>query len=314
MRIAAIQMTARTADVPENLAQAESLVREAAKKKAEWVILPEFFSSGMAFHPDLISAVRPADGEPLQMMQRLARELFVVVGGSFLAATGSDVKNRFFLVFPDGRMLFHDKDQPTMWENCYYVGGNDDGVLDAGDVKAGASLCWEFVRTRTAKRLRGKVDLVVGGSCWWSLPERTLPGFPQSLAARMQDVADDSPGRMARLLGVPVVHSAHAGEFAGKMPLIPGFPFVSHLVGGACIVDRDGKTLVRLRREEGRGVVVSDLDLSAAPDPSEVLPESFWIPNLPSQIRLVWAYQNFHGSLYYRWVTKGRLAAEGLLS
>ena len=36
-----------------------------------------------------------------------------------------------------------------------------------------------------------RVDLVVGGSCWWTLPEKWLPGFPRALhdknIAVMQD-------------------------------------------------------------------------------------------------------------------------------
>ena len=51
-----------------------------------------------------------------------------------------------------------------MWENSFYIGGDDDGVIDAGELKVGAAVCWEMMRTQTVRRLAGRVDLVIGGS------------------------------------------------------------------------------------------------------------------------------------------------------
>jgi len=58
-----------------------------------------------------------------------------------------------------------------MWENCYYKGGHDDGVLDTPAGRVGVALCWELVRIQTLRRSIDKVDLVAGGSCWWDLPD-----------------------------------------------------------------------------------------------------------------------------------------------
>ena len=43
-----------------------------------------------------------------------------------------------------------------MWENCYRVGGSDDGMIDAEGVPVGAAVCWELMRTQTVRRLRGR--------------------------------------------------------------------------------------------------------------------------------------------------------------
>lgn len=64
-----------------------------------------------------------------------------------------------------------------MWENCYYIGGSDDGILETTAGNIGVALCWEFMRTRTVRRLLNRVDLVVGGSCWWTIPEKPLNLF-----------------------------------------------------------------------------------------------------------------------------------------
>jgi predicted amidohydrolase len=64
LRVAAIQMRAQVGAVASNLSRAESLVREAFRRGAAWVILPEFFTSALAFAPSMLSAHRPAAGRP----------------------------------------------------------------------------------------------------------------------------------------------------------------------------------------------------------------------------------------------------------
>src|ERR671932_749026 len=84
----------------------------------------------------------------LEECERLARD------------ADGEVRNAYLLAAPTGEILGrHDKDLPTMWENAFYVGGSDDGVIEAAGFTAGAAVCWEFMRTATARRLRGRVDL-----------------------------------------------------------------------------------------------------------------------------------------------------------
>ena len=123
IRVAAVQMRAQVGVVARNLSSAEALVSEAFRRGAQWVILPEFFPSAVAFTPAMLSAWQQLEGPPLQLMRRLARKHDGVIGGSFIAKSGKDCFNSFLLVFPDGRYFRHDKDLPTMWENSYYIGG-----------------------------------------------------------------------------------------------------------------------------------------------------------------------------------------------
>src|SRR5699024_5602815 len=118
------------------------------------------------------------------LLRQLATRHHVTVGGSFICRDhDGHNRNAFFLVGPDGRILGrHDKDLPTMWENCFYVGGSDDGIIETSDATVGAAVCWEFMRTQTARRLRGRVDIVVGGSAWWSIP----PWPPRQLFQRLE--------------------------------------------------------------------------------------------------------------------------------
>ena len=299
MQVAAIQMTAVLGDVEANLASARRLATEAFARGAELVILPEFFTSAMGFHPLMKSAARPLEGAPLALLRELAAAHDGVIGGSFITAEPDGNYNTFVLMFPDGRFFTHQKDQPTMWENCYYRGGTDDGVLDTPLGPVGAALCWEFVRSRTARRLAGRVDLVVGGSCWWSLPKKRLPGFTRQVAAKNREIMRLTPARFARLAGCPVIHAAHAGAFACRTPLLPGFPYESEYLGETQIVDADGTVRARITREQGEGIALAAVTPGRV-TPVETAPPGFWIPDLPLPIRLAWWYQNRHGRWYYR--------------
>ena len=108
------------------------------------------------------------------------------------------------------------------------------------------------------------------------------------------------PGRFARLVGVPVVHAAHAGEFDGGLPLAPGFPYRSYYLGETQILDGAGRILARMRHEDGEGFVSAELDLTEKHGPREPLPAGFWIPSLPRAFRRLWTIQNLHGWIYYR--------------
>src|SRR5687767_4214874 len=73
VRAAAIQMHPKLGDVEANLERAERLIREAIGRRAEWIVLPEFFTSGLAYDlATLPNAPRPLDGAPTQMLRRLA--------------------------------------------------------------------------------------------------------------------------------------------------------------------------------------------------------------------------------------------------
>jgi predicted amidohydrolase len=296
-------------DLAENLRRAEALADEAGAAGAEWIVLPEFFSTGMGFADRMADAALPETGPALDLLRRLARRHHATVGGSFICrdADGHN-RNAFFLVDPRGEVLGrHDKDLPTMWENAFYIGGHDDGVIAAGDVTAGAALCWELMRTQTAHRLRGRVDLVVGGSAWWSIPSWR----PRWLTRRMEEdnertAAGVAPA-MARLVGAPVVHAAHAGLLECPLPWSP-VPYRGWLQGGAAICDARGEVVARRDRREGPGVVLADIDPGRRPALDDV-PERYWLHERGALSSFTWAYQRAHGKRWYRRNTRGRPAA-----
>ena len=190
-------MHAALGDVAANLENAEHWVRLALREGARWIVLPEFFTTAIALHPTkLVNAYRTLEGLPMQLLKTLAKEGNAYVGGSFLARSGADVFNTFVLASPAGQVYTHDKDFPTTnIETSVYAGGEDDefvkelarrgvaaappapipsrpqntksAVFDSPDgTSVGAALCWEQCRYRTARRLAGRVDLILAASGW----------------------------------------------------------------------------------------------------------------------------------------------------
>jgi len=308
LKAAAIQMTPKLGAVEANLAQAEQLVRQAVAAGARLVVLPEMFTSAAAFHEDMVKAIRPIDGTPAQLLKDLARQENVVLGGSFLAEDRGRVFNSFLLVTPDGATWRHDKDFPTYWETCYYEKGDDDGVLISPLGQIGAALCWEMVRSGTVRRLAGRIQLLLAGSTWWTLPEEAGPDHP--LRAVNLAMLSESPPRLSRMLGVPVVHASHAGPFEGyQSPELPDVPYRSSYLGEAMITDATGNVLARRRGEEGAGVVVADVAMPARPVASEDIPDRFWLPEqMPQEWIDSWQRWFARGEDYYQSVTLPYLA------
>lgn len=298
MRVAAIQMRAQVGAIERNLSSAEALVREAFRRGAQWVILPEFFPSAVAFTPSMLSALKPLEGPALQLMRRLAREHDGIVGGSFIAQSGKDCFNSFLLVFPNGQYFRHDKDLPTMWENSYYIGGSDDGILGTPAGSVGVAMCWELIRSQTARRLLGRVDLVVGGSCWWDLRLPVSPEYAED-QARLKDLLRNAPAHLARMLGVPVVHASHAGEFEGLTPGKMSVPYVSRYLGETQITDGSGQVLARLTYEDGEGVITAEITPGKVAGVSAPIPEDFWTGELPLMAVKAWEHLNLLGRQYY---------------
>ena len=315
VRVAAVQLHPKLADVSTNLARSEQLIREAISQRAEWIVLPEFFTSGLAFDPvNLPNAVRALDGAPTEMLKRLAREGRAAVGGAFLARSGRDVFNTFVLALPTGEIFTHDKDFPTTsMESSLYAGGEDDEFVKAieqkgvatgrpivpsrpdntksgvfrlpGGSSVGAAMCWEQVRYRTARRMRGLVDLVVTASGW------PAGGSDPNIV--------EAPRRLARLVGAPVVHasivgpvqSAAAPDGTGSMTL--------QFSGTSQIVDGFGKSIAIRRFADGEGVVVGEIELGRV-TPTEAIPDgTFWTPEGPGDRSTFWQTSGAAGRTIY---------------
>jgi predicted amidohydrolase len=323
VRAAAIQLTARVADVDANLEAAERLADQAGSEGAECIVLPEFFTTGIGFVPELADAALAPDGEATELLRSLARRHGALVGGSFLCRDADgEVRNAFQLATADGEIAGrHDKDLPTMWENAFYVGGSDDGVIETSlngsllgsasgapsHLSVGAAVCWELMRTQTVRRLRGRIDLALTGSGWWSMSENWPPkAVFDRLEAANHRTAVNAAASFATFVGAPVVHAAHAGELRCAMPWLP-LPYRGRFEGGTLIADARGTILDAIDRGDGEGFAIADVEPGRI-EPLRQPPDRFWLHRRGPMAALAWNYQRLHGRPWYRKHVRGRPA------
>ncbi|MTE16891.1 carbon-nitrogen hydrolase family protein [Nocardia aurantiaca] len=305
MLAAAIQLSAVPGDVAANLRACERLADEAGRAGARVIALPEFFATGVGFLDSIAESALPTDGPATDLLTRVAARYDALVGGSFLCRdTDGHVRNAYLLADSTGIVGRHDKDLPTMWENALYIGGRDDGVLTAGDLRVGAAVCWELMRAQTVRRLRGRVDLVMAGSGWWSVPLwRPRPLF-EYLERCNAATARRAAASFSQYVGAPVVHAGHAGELECPMPWMPA-RYHGHFEASTLITAADGTVLAERPREDGEGVVLAEIAPGGAAPVLET-PDRFWLHPRGALPAAAWHYQRWHGRRWYRRHTKAR--------
>lgn len=300
-RVVAVQLAVKLGDVTNNLKHIEDIVTQAIREHSpDMVFLPESANAPNIHHPVMRKVVEPLNGPTLATYRRLAREHGVTIGGGYLAVRSGDARGTYAICEPNGAVHFHDKDQPTMWENTYYSPGVDPGIAQHSDGPIGVANGFEWIRTRTAARLRGNVRIVAGGMCFPSFPSWALTKkwFWIRDQGMMHDMQRETPGRMARIVGVPTVHPSHVGEITQRSPFMPGVPWPTIMVGGTQITDAFGTSLGYMAYEDGEGYLCADVNWGE-PTPTAPVPERFWLPVLPFSVHAVWVSTNASGRLRY---------------
>ncbi len=150
--VAATQM-ACSWDTDANVARAVELVRQAAKKGANIILLQELFQTPY-FPPDqkedLFSLARPMEGHPvIAKMSALAKELGVVLPVSFFERAENAYFNSLAIVDADGSILgvyrkSHIPDGPGYREKFYFNPGNTGfKVWETKHGRIGMAICWD---------------------------------------------------------------------------------------------------------------------------------------------------------------------------
>ena len=316
LKVAAIQIQTAIGNPAANIELAERMATDAFEQGAKVVALPEFFTGAIAPSEAAFKVVLPENNKARAMLERLARKFCGHIGGSMLVAEGNNIYNRYCLAEPDGSIHAHDKDLPTMWENAFYVGGNDDGVWDTDIGTIGAAVCWELIRHQTLARMRGKVQLAMTGTHWWTMPENwsLLAPALKAIGQYNRYMSEQAPVEFARRLGAPVLQASHCGPVSGKFLLMPGtdigFDYQSHFVGATQVVDAKGQVLASRNTAQGPGIVIAEVEVGAIEPVVRPEQNPFWVPELPLFLKAYWHQQNLAGkSAYLRFGRKRGLEA-----
>jgi len=150
--VAATQM-ACSWDTAANLANAERLVRQAAGKGAQIILLQELFEAPYFCqkpNPDYLQLATPTESNPAILhFQKIAKELQVVLPISFYELAGRARFNSIAIIDADGSNLgiyrkSHIPDGPGYHEK-YYFNPGDTGfkVWHTRYAKIGVGICWD---------------------------------------------------------------------------------------------------------------------------------------------------------------------------
>ena len=242
-------------DIDANIAKAEALVRDAAGKGANLILLQELFetpyfcSEQNAEHLDL---AQPFDGNKLiAHFAALADELGVVLPISFFERTERQFFNSIAIADATGEVLglyrkTHIPDGPGYQEKFYFTPG-DTGfrVWDTAVGRIGVGICWDqwFPETARAMSLMG-ADVLL---------------YPTAIGSEPQDPTLNSRDHWRRTM---------QGHAAANMAVLAASNRVGTervgeeltFYGGSFIADETGGIVAELDRDEGVSMASFDLE------------------------------------------------------
>ncbi len=179
-RVAAIQM-ASGPSVSANLEEAARLIEDAASKKSELIVLPEYFCiMGMKDTDKLTVREQPGDGQIQRFLSDTAKRLGVwLVGGSVpLASPETDKVYNSCLVYADNGEQVARYDKIHLFGlqlgNEYYAeektikAGSQVVTVDSPFGRIGLSICYDL-RFPELFRMMNKVDIILAPAAFTAI-------------------------------------------------------------------------------------------------------------------------------------------------
>jgi N-carbamoylputrescine amidase len=249
-------MDSEVGNLSANLEHAGELINAAARQEAQLVLTPELMPCGYTLTEAIWNYAESLDGRTVTWLSRLASQLHIFLGTSFLEVAGEDFYNTFVLAAPDGSIAGRvRKNPPASLEAFFYRGGDDPHVIETALGRIGVGICFEnLLYDHLQEMQQASVDLVL---------QPTAAGRPKPMKAGDIELFDSMIRRCApyhaRTLGVPVALADRTGPINTVLP--GGFgEFNSTFPGYSQIVDSDGVVKARMKAEEG--VIVAEVVLS----------------------------------------------------
>ena len=160
--LAAVQMSC-SKDIHENINKADRMVREAAKKGAQVILLPELFERPYFCQERQYGyyayATPTMENPAVKHFIEVAKELQVVLPISFYEKDGLVLYNSIAVIDADGTVLgvyrkTHIPDDHFYQEKFYFTPGNTGfKVWDTRYGKVGIGICWDQWFPETARSL-----------------------------------------------------------------------------------------------------------------------------------------------------------------
>ena len=264
MRIVTLAATqfACTWDLPANADRAEALIRQAAARGANIVLVQELFAAPyfcITQRPEYFRLAALMDGHPLiARFADLARELGVVLPCSYFERAGQAFFNSVGMIDADGRILGNYRKthipQGPGYEEKFYFSPGDTGyrVWDTGFGRVGVGICWDqwFPECARAMALMG-AEMLLYPTAIGSEPPN--PGFDSQphweMVMRGHAAANIMPVVASNRIGREVAPEGRDVTFYGS----------------SFIADPSG-TLVAKASRDNEDVLTHSFDLDAIAD------------------------------------------------
>ena len=256
--VAATQMACSN-DSNKNVSNAEKLVRQAAKKGAQIILIQELFESQyfcMDQKEELFELSKPFENHPtINKFSELARELKVVLPVSFFEKANRAHYNAVAIIDADGSVLgkyrkSHIPDGPGYQEKFYFNPG-DTGfkVWNTKYAKIGVGICWDQWFPEAAR------SMVLNGA------EILL--YPTAIGGEPEDDGFDSSDMWQRAM---IGHSA-----SNQIPVIAsnrigtekGIEIENYFYGRSFISNHVGDKIAEGSRDKEE-VLIGKINLSEA--------------------------------------------------
>jgi N-carbamoylputrescine amidase len=253
--VAATQM-ACSWDRDANIARGEKLIREAAGRGAQIILLQELFESPYFckdHDPRHFELAKPLENHPaVEHFRQIARELAVVLPISVFERAGNAFFNSVVIVDADGSVAgsyrkSHIPEGPGYHEKFYFSPG-DTGfkVFDTRYAKLGVAICWDqwFPEAARCMALLGAEILL----------------YPTAIGSEPQDASIDSSGHWRRTMQghaaanvVPLVASNRIGTETGEK-------YTMTFYGSSFIASPTGEKIAEADRKS-ESVLTASFDL-----------------------------------------------------
>lgn len=243
-------------NIEQNLAKAEQMVRKAAQKGANLILLPELFETPYFCQKEKYEyfelAEEAASSQVVARFQKLAKELNVVLPLSFFEKAGNVHFNSLIMIDADGKNLglYRKSHIPTgeCYEEKFYFSPGDTGfkVFKTKYGRIGVGICWDqwFPEVARSLALLG-AQLIVYPTAIGSEPV-----LPKDSKDHWQNTMK---GHAAANI-IPVIASNRIGtESDGNSSMT--------FYGSSFIADESGDKVVELSRTE-ENFAIAEFDLA----------------------------------------------------
>ena len=263
--VAAVQMSCGR-DVQDNIQHADDLVRSAAKKGAQIILLPELFERQYFCQErryEYYAFAKPvSENDAVQHFAKLAKELQVVLPISFYERDGNVLYNSAAVIDADGSLLgvyrkTHIPDDHYYQEKFYFTPGNTGfKVWETRFGRIGVGICWDqwFPEAARAMALMGAQLLL----------------YPTAIGSEPILETDSMPHWRRTMQGhaaanvVPVIAANRYGlESVEPCDENGGQRSALQFYGSSFITDETGELIVQAERS-GDSVITAKLDLEQA--------------------------------------------------